>query len=152
MSTKGKTSSAEETPQEQHPLFETARKVLLAAIGAVALAQDELEEFVNRLIERGEIAEKDGRKLLNEIREKRKKQAERAEEEINRRVEAVLERMRVPTKADIEALNEKNCRLGEKSGGTEEIIGLPSLSLPTTNEGGGTVARCERLLSLVWEA
>lgn len=114
MSTKGKTSSAEETPQEQHPLFETARKVLLAAIGAVALAQDELEEFVNRLIERGEIAEKDGRKLLNEIREKRKKQAERAEEEINRRVEAVLERMRVPTKADIEALNEKIAALAKK--------------------------------------
>jgi hypothetical protein len=48
-------------PEEANPLLESARKVLMAAIGAVALAQDEIEAFINRLIERGEIAEKDGK-------------------------------------------------------------------------------------------
>jgi poly(hydroxyalkanoate) granule-associated protein len=100
--------------EEQNYLFEAARKVLLAGIGAFALAQEEVEEFINRLIERGEIAEKDGRKLLHEIIDRRKKQTEKAEEELTRRIENILERMSVPTKADIEALGEKIAELAKK--------------------------------------
>ena len=57
----------ESSESGRNQMIEMARKVLLASVGAVALAQDEVEAFVNRLIERGEIAEKDGRKLINEI-------------------------------------------------------------------------------------
>lgn len=117
MVTKTKANETVEQPngkEEQNYLLEAARKVLLAGIGAFALAQEEVEEFINRLIERGEIAEKDGRKLLREIMDKRKKQAERAEDELTRRVENVLERMSVPTKADIEALGEKISELAKK--------------------------------------
>src|SRR5689334_19341219 len=39
------------------------RKLLLAGIGAVALSRDETESFVNKLVERGEIAQKDAEKL-----------------------------------------------------------------------------------------
>ncbi len=98
----------------QNPLLETARKVLLASIGAVALAQEDIEKFVNRLVERGEIAEKDGKKLVREVMDKRKKQAEKADHEINKRIENVMERMSVPTKADIEALSEKITALSKK--------------------------------------
>ena len=52
---------------ERSSLLEMSRKVLLAGVGAVALAQDEIEEFVNKLVERGEIAEKDGRKLIRDL-------------------------------------------------------------------------------------
>src|SRR5512133_3460701 len=92
--------------EEQNALFEAARKVVLASIGAFALAQDEIEDFVDRLIERGEIAEKDGRKLLREVMDKRKKEAEKAEDEVTKRVENVLDRMSVPSKADIETLSD----------------------------------------------
>ena len=100
--------------EEHNPLFEAARKVLLAGIGAVALAQDEIEDFVHRLVERGEIAEKDGRKLLREVVDRRKKDAEKAEDQISKRVEEVLDRMSVPTKADIEALGDKIALLSKK--------------------------------------
>ena len=109
----------EETPKngketETRPLFEASRKVLLAAIGAIALAQDEIEDFVNRLVERGEIAEKDGRKLMREVMDKRKKTVEGAEEETNKRVEEILTRLNVPTKKDIDALSEKIAVLAKK--------------------------------------
>jgi poly(hydroxyalkanoate) granule-associated protein len=100
--------------EEQNAFMDAARKVLLAGIGAFALAQEEVEDFVNRLIERGEIAEKDGRKLVREVMEKRKKDAEKAEDEITKRVESVMERMSVPSKADIEALSEKITTLTKK--------------------------------------
>ena len=107
----------EEAPngkEERNAFLDAARKVLLAGIGAVALAQDEIEDFVTKLVERGEIAEKDGKKLVREVMDRRKKDAEKAEDELGKRVEEVLDRMNVPTKADIEALGEKISSLTKK--------------------------------------
>jgi poly(hydroxyalkanoate) granule-associated protein len=104
----------ESNQKEGNPLLAPVRKVLLAGVGAVALAQEEVEEFVNRLIERGEIAEKDGRKLIDDIRERRQKQTEKAGEELEGQIEDVLHRMNVPTKADIDALSRKITTLTKK--------------------------------------
>jgi len=105
---------AVEAKAEHSPLLSAARRVLLAGVGAVALAQDEIEDFVNRLVERGEIAEQDGKKLIREVLARRRHIFEKKESELARRVEAMLERMKVPTKADIEALNEKIAALTQK--------------------------------------
>jgi poly(hydroxyalkanoate) granule-associated protein len=106
----------EDAPEEvqRNPLFEASRRVLLAAIGAMALAQEELDDFVNRLVERGEIAEKDGKKLIREMMERRRKEAQKAEDEMDRRVHDLLSRMNVPTKGDIEALSAKITALTKK--------------------------------------
>ena len=115
MATKSKDDDILDAFEEEHnPLFDAARKVLLAGIGAVALTKETVEDFVSRLIERGEIAEKDGRKLINEVMSKRKKEAVKAEDEITKRVESVMDRMSVPSKADIDALSEKITELSKK--------------------------------------
>ena len=95
-------------------LLDAARKVLLASIGAVALAQDEVEDFVNKLVERGQIAEKDGRKLVNDVMERRKKGTQAAEDELDKRLEGLLARMNVPTKSELEALSVKISTLTKK--------------------------------------
>jgi polyhydroxyalkanoate synthesis regulator phasin len=112
MATKGKMT--EKTEEEKRPLLDAARKVLLASVGAVALAQDEVEDFVNRLVERGEIAEKDGKKLVRDLRDRRKTQTVKAEKELDERIEELLHRMNVPTKNDIEALSDKISELTQK--------------------------------------
>jgi poly(hydroxyalkanoate) granule-associated protein len=100
--------------QRRMPLFEAARKVLLASIGAAALAQEELEDFINKLVEQGEIAEKEGRKLVQEMREKRKDRFQSVEDRMSKRMEESLKNMNVPTKVDIEALNAKISALSKK--------------------------------------
>jgi poly(hydroxyalkanoate) granule-associated protein len=102
------------TEEERNPFLEATRKVLLAGIGAVALAQEEIESFVNKLVERGEIAEKDGKQLVRDVMEKRKKEAQKAEDELEKRMEELLDRMNVPTKSDIEALSAKITALTKK--------------------------------------
>ena len=101
-----------------NPLLEMTRKILYASIGAVALTQEEVEKFVNKLIERGEIAEKDGRKLIKDIMEKRRKKGEEvqtdAQSQVDGRMKDILDRMNIPTKSDIESLNEKITILTEK--------------------------------------
>jgi poly(hydroxyalkanoate) granule-associated protein len=125
MATKAKVEEVVEVPVEptndkvEHGSFaDLLHKVLLASIGAVAIAQEEVEDFVNRLIERGEIAEKDGKKVVQDVMAKRKKEAQKAshkaEEEMNKQVEQILERLNVPTKGDIDTLSEKIANLTKK--------------------------------------
>jgi polyhydroxyalkanoate synthesis regulator phasin len=109
-----KVAEATNGKEESRPLFDLARKVLLASIGAMALAQDEVEDFVNRLVERGELAEKDGRKLVKEVMDRRKKETKKAEDEVGKRVQEALDRLNVPTKGDIEALGDKIAALTKK--------------------------------------
>ena len=103
-----------EVKEEANPLFDAARRVVLAAVGAVALASDEVENFVNKLVERGEIAEKDARKLMKEVTEKTEKQMKPAEKEMEKRLEEVRNTLNIPTKHDIDALSNKVAELTAK--------------------------------------
>ncbi|MCC6146969.1 MAG: poly(hydroxyalkanoate) granule-associated protein [Anaerolineaceae bacterium] len=89
--------------------YDISRKVLLAAIGAAVLAQDEAEGFVNRLVERGEMAEKDARKLVQELLERR----ESLEKERQARREQSKPR-EAATRADVEALSARIAELNAK--------------------------------------
>jgi poly(hydroxyalkanoate) granule-associated protein len=108
----------EEVNEEPNALLETARRVLMAGVGVVVLAQEEIEEFVNKLIERGEIAEQDGRTLILEVIENRKTQAKETkqatQEEFDKRLESILDRLNVPTRGDIDKLNTKVTELTAK--------------------------------------
>ena len=108
MPTKPKaTPKAAPESKEHHPLAEGIRRIFLASIGVVALTMDEVEDLVDKFVERGELAEKDGKKLLDEMMEKRKARFGKTEEQFNKHLEEVLGRMNVPNKADIEALSTK---------------------------------------------
>lgn len=103
---------------ERHRFGEAVRRVLLAGIGAVALAQDEIEEFVAKLVERGELAEAEGRKLVKDVLERRKAQlkeeSHKAEGYLDRRLEALVARMNLPTRAEVAALQQRIAELAQK--------------------------------------
>jgi len=111
---KVKETAGESTEASQSRMTEMIRKVLLATIGAAVIAQEEIEALVNRLVERGEIAEKDGKKLMHELMEKRKSKTTKVEEDISKNLESVLDRMSIPSKADVEALSQKITALSKK--------------------------------------
>lgn len=98
--------------------LDAAHKVLLASIGVVVITQEEVEKFVARLVERGEIAEKDGRKMIKDVLERRKKQAEEVrsgtEEKVDKRLDEMLARLNVPTRDDIDALSKQIATLTRK--------------------------------------
>jgi polyhydroxyalkanoate synthesis regulator phasin len=89
------------------------RKLFLASIGAAALAQGEAEALMNRLVDKGQIAQEDGRKILQEMMTKRR---ERFDAAIDARIEKALDRLNVPTKDDIQALSAKISELNKKLG------------------------------------
>ena len=107
-----------ESPMEGTRLLEPLRKMLLASVGAMALATDETEELISRLVERGQIAQEEGRKLAQEMmaksRERMEARRENFESALDARIEKALERLNVPTKAEIESLSASIDELSKK--------------------------------------
>lgn len=104
-----------------NPILKTLRSALLIAMGTVAMGKEEVETIVNRLVEKGELAEKDARQLLSELWERGKGFSEstskveaKFEELIDSRVEAVLDRLNVPSRRSVEELGKKIAELSQK--------------------------------------
>jgi len=106
-------------------LYIMVRKVLLSSLGAVALSVDEANEVLVKLVERGEVAEADLQKMLNDLRTRREQseaEAAKARDDLTRKasntleesVETILTRLNVPNKNDIEELSRKISHLNEK--------------------------------------
>lgn len=106
--------SEEEVVIEEPSILESLRRVLLASVGIIALTIEEAGDLVDKLVERGEIAEQEGKKLINEIKEKRKSKTDEAEEVASTRVREALDRMDIPTKSDIDDLSKKIATLSKK--------------------------------------
>ena len=94
------------------------RRVLMAGVGAMVLTQEQIEDFVNKLVERGEIADGDARNLLSDVLERRKSilqdGTKKAEEEYEKRIEGLLSRMNIPTKSEIDSLSNTIAHLSDK--------------------------------------
>jgi polyhydroxyalkanoate synthesis regulator phasin len=115
------TKKEAEVPQpekQENPLFDSLRKVMLASIGLIAITQEEAEKFIKKLIERGEIAEQDGKRIINEMWSRKKPEIEKSQDEVSKRVSLALDQLNLATKSDIESLkkeiSELNKNLGEK--------------------------------------
>ncbi len=108
------TTDKKEPERARGPLYETTRTILLAGIGAISLAQEEVNNFLDRLVERGEMAEADARKLVREVTERRQK----LERERREAVRGAAPVEHAATRADIESLN---ARIAELTRQIEEL-------------------------------
>ena len=108
----------EEVVESSNSFLNGLRRVLMAGIGAVALTQEQIEDFVNKLFERGESADGDARKLISDVSDKRKRiltdQRKKAEGELDKSIEGILSRMNIPTKGEIDSLSRKIVDLSDK--------------------------------------
>jgi poly(hydroxyalkanoate) granule-associated protein len=109
----------------RNPLLEMARKMRLVGMGAASLAQEQVEDFMGALLERGESVEKEGRDMVREVVDwqrdqirqvvdRRKKPASADEGAMASKIEEVLEGKDVPAKSDLEALQAQIAELTAK--------------------------------------
>jgi poly(hydroxyalkanoate) granule-associated protein len=102
---------------------ELLRKMLLAGVGAVAMSRDESEQFVNKLVDRGELAQKDAEKILRDVQarlrqggrpEAAREQAAQLGARVEQGMEDFLNRLNIPSKRDIEDLSAKIAQLSAR--------------------------------------
>jgi poly(hydroxyalkanoate) granule-associated protein len=91
----------------------------------MAMSYDEAEKFINRLIERGELAQKDGEKVMNEVMNRFRQRPQEAQAEaenkanelgnqIEQNVEQFFNRLNIPTKRDIDELSARVAQLAAR--------------------------------------
>jgi poly(hydroxyalkanoate) granule-associated protein len=106
-------------------LYLFGRKLLLAGLGAAAMTGEEASHLLNKLVERGELAEADARKLLGDFQSRSKESeeeltratreaAQKANAAMEESVESILEKLNVPSKSDVDALTKRIAELNAK--------------------------------------
>lgn len=107
------TTETEDKTKSRGSLYDATRMILLAAVGAASLAQDEIARFTDRLVERGEMAEADARKLVKEIMDRREKLEKERKQQDKKAAGSPA-----ATKADVEALT---ARIADLTAQLEEL-------------------------------
>ncbi len=102
-----------ESGNDRFTVVSALRWAMLFGVGSVLVLREKTREFVEQAIEKGQEAEKEGKKLVQEmLAEKRQKDKER-EDTLDARINAALERRNVPTETEIRELNQKIIELSE---------------------------------------
>ncbi len=127
-------------------MFEVVRRLMLAGVGALALSRDEAEEFINRLVERGEIAQKDAQHLIDETVERIRKTTQpqinpiqngvaTISTQVETSLEQFLNRMNIPSKRDIDELSAKIAHLAGRVEELRRVQETPAKGKATPTEG-----------------
>lgn len=109
-----------ETTRKQ--IAEYSRKLFLASLGAVGMAQDNLSEawessqkFADKLVERGEtFEEKNLRRARKEAQEQVEEVMDKGKSRFDETVETVITRLQLPTRNTIADLEKQIASLGRK--------------------------------------
>ncbi len=111
-------ASDSESREGGNLMLASLQRVLLAGVGVVVLAQEEVEDFVRRLVDRGDIAEDEGRELVEDVLEQRDRRLEKVrsglEGRIDRSTEEVYKRLNIPTRSEIKSLSAQIDALSKK--------------------------------------
>ncbi len=97
-------------------LFDVIRNAMLAGFGV----QEKVREFIDDLVKKGELSESQGAKLVKEWSDKFEKNTTDISKSVNEVVTKALEKMNLPTKDDIQKVNEKIDSLASRVAKIEE--------------------------------
>ena len=110
--------SGNESRESGNLMLVSLQRVLLAGVGVIVLAQEEIEEFVRRLVDRGDIAEDEGRMLVEDVIDQRNRRLqdirEGVEGTVGRSTEEIYKRLNIPTRSEIVSLSEQIDILSKK--------------------------------------
>ena len=106
-------------------LLDGLRRILMAGIGVAVLAQEEIEDFVSRLVDRGEIAENDGHTLISDVLDRRMQEIQnntrKVSDGVDRGVESIFNLLNVPSRSEILALSQQIDELSKKVDALREL-------------------------------
>jgi len=83
--------------------FETVRKAMLAGLGV----QEKVNAFVDELVQRGELSDSQGARLVREWSEKARKSSEDFNRSANELVASIVGRMNLASKDELDKLSRK---------------------------------------------
>jgi polyhydroxyalkanoate synthesis regulator phasin len=88
-------------------MFDILKKTYLAGLGLALLTKEKTEELVDELIAKGEVAEKDRRKVTEDLLNRAKEEQQKFSQAVKENVRKVLGEMKFPSRSNWEDLNKR---------------------------------------------
>lgn len=102
----------------KNPVINGVQSALRASMGVFSMGRDEVETIINRMIEKGELTELDGKKIISNLFDRPRQGVRQINEKVggvlDDRIIATLNMLNVPTRSDLRTLSEKINDLAEK--------------------------------------
>jgi len=89
---------------------EILHKALMAGIGV----PEKLKELVDELVEKGELSKSEGAKLVKECSQKIGRTGDELNKGMSELIDKTLEKMNIPTRAEVDKLNKKVTALSSR--------------------------------------
>ena len=88
-------------------MIDLVKKMLLIGVGLASMTREKLEEIASDLVKKGELTEKEGRELIDEMMAKSKDAKTEMESWIEKLLTDTLNRLNIPTRKDIQELKQR---------------------------------------------
>ena len=96
-------------------MLEFIKKAIFIGAGLASMTAEKIEEAVAEIVRKGEISEKQGRELVQDLKERSGKARKDLGEKVEKMIEEALRRLNLPNRREIEELKTRIARL-EKEG------------------------------------
>jgi poly(hydroxyalkanoate) granule-associated protein len=102
----------------KNPVVSGVQSALRASMGVFSMGREEVETIINRMIEKGELTEIDGKKIVSNLFDRPRKGVRQINEKVggvlDESIISTLSMLNVPTRSDLRTLSEKINDLAEK--------------------------------------
>ncbi len=85
-------------------MFDFVRKAIYMGAGLASMTADKIQEAVDEIVKKGELSEKQGRDLVDELFERSDKTRKEMGERVEKITQDVLEKLRIPSRRDMDEL------------------------------------------------
>ena len=88
-------------------MLESIHKAFLAGVGLAALTKEKVGNVIDDLVDKGKITEDQGREIVEELKKKVSTSKTELEDTVKKLVNEALQSLDVPTKEDIDKINQR---------------------------------------------
>jgi len=95
-------------------MFDFIKKTMLVGAGLAAVTKEKIEEIIGELVKKGELSEKEGKEMVDDLVEKSKKVKKDLDKKVEKIVADTLNKLNIPTRAELTELEKKIDKLAKK--------------------------------------
>ena len=88
-------------------MFNFIKKTMLVGAGLAAMTREKIEGTIDELVKKGELSEKEGKELVDELVEKSRKYKKDLEGKVEKIVTDTVKKLNIPTRDELTALKKK---------------------------------------------
>jgi polyhydroxyalkanoate synthesis regulator phasin len=106
-------------------MLDFIKKAIFIGAGLASMTAEKIQEAVDEIVKKGELSEKQGRELLEELFERSAKARKEMSERVEKLTQDALEKLKIPTRREMDELkariDELERRGTAQSGGTGQF-------------------------------